>query len=59
MKKQVVRTFYDACVRHDHDVLRPLVTEDVVFHEPGAETSRTPPRRSPRSITRFRSSDRR
>ena len=25
-------------MRHDHEALRPLVTEDVVFHEPGAES---------------------
>jgi hypothetical protein len=37
-KEQVVRAFYDARRRHDHEALRPLVAEDVVLHEPGTET---------------------
>jgi ketosteroid isomerase-like protein len=37
-KPEVVRAFYDARARHDHEALRPLVTDDVVFHEPGDET---------------------
>jgi hypothetical protein len=38
VKEKVIRAFYDARARHDHEALRPLVTEDVVFHEPGAES---------------------
>ena len=37
-KEEVVRAFYDARARHEHEALRPLVTEDVVFHESGAES---------------------
>lgn len=37
-KADVVRAFYEARARHDHEALRPLVTEDVVFHEPGDES---------------------
>jgi ketosteroid isomerase-like protein len=37
-KEEVVRAFYDARARHDHEALRPLVTDDVVFHEPGDES---------------------
>jgi uncharacterized protein len=37
-KEELIRAFYDARARHDHEALRPLVTDDVVFHEPGAES---------------------
>lgn len=37
-KEEVIRAFYAARARHDHEALRPLVTKDVVFHEPGAES---------------------
>jgi ketosteroid isomerase-like protein len=37
-KGEVIRAFYDARARHDHEALRPLVTADVVFHEPGDES---------------------
>jgi uncharacterized protein len=37
-KEEVIRAFYAARARHDHEALRPLVTDDVVFHEPGAES---------------------
>jgi ketosteroid isomerase-like protein len=37
-KEEVIRAFYAARMRHDHEALRPLVTDDVVFHEPGAES---------------------
>ena len=37
-KEQAVRAFYDARRRGDHGALRPLVAEDVIFHEPGEES---------------------
>jgi ketosteroid isomerase-like protein len=37
-KEHVIRAFSDARARHDHPPLRPLVTDDVVFHEAGDET---------------------
>jgi uncharacterized protein len=37
-KEEVIRAFYAARARHDREALRPLVTDDVVFHEPGAES---------------------
>jgi ketosteroid isomerase-like protein len=40
LKEEVIRAFYAARMRDDHEALRPLVTEDVVFHEPAPRATR-------------------